>query len=351
MTLLIFLALLTALDLAAWWWGHDSRDSRLREHRSVPSRPCWHPGHQAQSPGDHMMTKRVQDVRLADGRVLRVLDTRPADGHAVLVCHDTPASRRLHDVWVTAAADAGLRLISYDRPGYGGSSAQPGRTMADTASDVAAIADDLGLDRFAVWGLSAGGPHALACASMLADRVVAAAVLASYAPSNAPGLDFFAGMSEGGTRLLKLATAGRDALQQVLSQAAEAVSVGAPEQWIEQMSPMISPPDWAVFDTELVGAILADWRQGLTPGVDGWVDDYLALVTPWGVGLEGVRVPVSLWFGEQDWSMPAAHGRWLADAIPSAELRRFPDEGHFSLLFGRYREVIDWLAGQLRRDR
>jgi pimeloyl-ACP methyl ester carboxylesterase len=297
------------------------------------------------------MTTREQDVRLADGRVLRVLDTGPADGHAVLVCHGTPASRRLHDGWVMAAADAGLRLISYDRPGYGGSSPQPGRTIADTASDVAAIADDLGLDRFAVWGPSAGGPHALACAALLAGRVVAAAVVASYAPYNAPGLDFFAGMSEGGTQLLKLATAGRDALQRVLPQAAEAVRTGGPEEWIEQMSPMMSPPDRAVFDTRQAEAILADWRTGLTPGVDGWVDDYLALVTSWSMGLEGVRVPVSLWFGEQDRSMPAAHGRWLADAIPGAQLRLLPGEGHFSLLFGRHREVLDWLADQLRRDR
>jgi pimeloyl-ACP methyl ester carboxylesterase len=298
-----------------------------------------------------MMTTREQDVRLADGRVLRVLDTGAADGHPVVVFHGTPASRRLHEVWVTAAADAGLRLISYDRPGYGGSPPQPGRTMADTADDVAAIADELGADRFAVWGTSGGSPHALACAARLTDRLVVAAVLASYAPYDAPGLDFFAGMSEGGTQLLKLATAGREALQQVLSQLAEAVRVGTPEQWVEQMSPMASPPDRAVFDTELAAAILADWREGLTPGVEGWVDDYLALLAPWGIDLRRVRVPVKLWFGAQDWSMPAAHGRWLADAIPGARLELFPDEGHFSLIFRRYREVVDWLADQLRPDR
>ena len=107
-----------------------------------------------------MMTTREQDVRLADGRVLRVLDTGAADGQPVVVFHGTPASRRLHEAWVTAAQDAGLRLLSYDRPGYGGSPPRPGRTMADTAADVAAIADALGVDRFAVWGTSGGGPHA-----------------------------------------------------------------------------------------------------------------------------------------------------------------------------------------------
>lgn len=114
---------------------------------------------------------------------------------------------------------------------------------------------------------------------------------------------------------------------------------------------MVSPPDQAVFDAELAAAILADWREGLTPGVEGWVDDYLALLAPWGIDLGRVRVPVRLWFGAQDWSMPAAHGRWLADAIPGAQLELFPDEGHFSLISRRYREVVDWLADQLRPDR
>jgi pimeloyl-ACP methyl ester carboxylesterase len=105
-----------------------------------------------------MMATHERDVRLADGRVLRVLDTGAADGQPVVVFHGTPASRRLHEVWVTAAQDAGLRLLSYDRPGYGGSPPRPGRTMADTAADVAAIAAALGVDRFAVWGTSGGGP-------------------------------------------------------------------------------------------------------------------------------------------------------------------------------------------------
>jgi pimeloyl-ACP methyl ester carboxylesterase len=270
-----------------------------------------------QSPGGHVMTTREQDVRLANGRVLRVLDTGAANGPPVVAFHGTPASRRLHPAWVAAAQDAGLRLISYDRPGYGSSTPQPGRTMVDTAADVADVANELGVDRFAVWGTSGGSPHALACAAGLADRVVAAAALASYAPYDAAGLDFFAGMPEGGSQLLKLATAGRGALQQVLPQAAEAVRVGTPEQWVAQMSPMMSPSDRAVVDAELAAAILADWREGLTPGVDGWVDDYLALLAPWGIDLGSVRVPVSLWFGEQDLAMPAAHGRWLADAIPA----------------------------------
>src|SRR5215218_6383647 len=127
------------------------------------------------------MTKREADLQLADGRVLRVVDTGPTDGPTVVVCHGTSASRLLHDSWLDVAADAGLRLVCYDRPGYGRSSPQPERIIADTASDVAALADQLRVDRFAVWGSSGGGAHALACGALLADRVVAAAVVTAFA--------------------------------------------------------------------------------------------------------------------------------------------------------------------------
>jgi pimeloyl-ACP methyl ester carboxylesterase len=297
------------------------------------------------------MTTREADLQLADGRVLRILDTGPADGPAVVVCHGTPASRLLHDSWLDAAADAGLRLVCYDRPGYGRSSPQPERTIADTASDVGVLADQLGVDRFAVWGSSGGGAHALACAALLADRVVAAAVVTSFAPYAAAGLDWFAGMAEGATVNPRLALAGREVLEPAAAQFVEAVKAIDASQLIAVFDPMLSPSDRAVFDPKLAAAVLVDWREGLAPGGEGFVEDYLAIMAPWGVDLGGVQVPVTLWWGEQDRVIPAAHGRWLAGAIPGAELRLFPEDGHFSLQFGRDREVIGWLVGLLRRSR
>jgi pimeloyl-ACP methyl ester carboxylesterase len=297
------------------------------------------------------MTTRERDVRVADGRVLRVLDTGPADGHALFVLHGSPASRLLHDSWLAAAEDAEVRLLSYDRPGYGGSSPRPDRTIADTATDVAVIAEELRVDRFAVWGASGGGAHALACAALPPDRVVAAAVVTSLAPYDAPGLDWFAGMAEAAAQNPRLALVGRDALEPVGAQVAEAVKVIDPAQLLAVFEPMLSPPDRATFDLKLAAAVLADWREALAAGGEGLVEDYLAVVAPWGVDLGSVRVPVTLWWGEQDRVIPPPHGRWLAGVIPGAQLRLFPDDGHFSLLFGRDREVIAWLAERLRRGR
>ena len=135
-------------------------------------------------------------VAVGDGRVLQVLERGHPDGKPVLVHNGTPSSRLIYEPDVRLAERQGIRLISYDRPGYGGSTAKPGRTVADCAQDVRAIAARLGIERLAIWGISGGGPHALACAALLPDLVPAVGVLASVAPWGADGLDYFAGMGE-----------------------------------------------------------------------------------------------------------------------------------------------------------
>jgi pimeloyl-ACP methyl ester carboxylesterase len=295
------------------------------------------------------MTTREHDVRLADGRTLRIQDSGATEAPTVVFFHGTPGCGLLHDRWLAAAAAAGLRLLAYDRPGYGGSTPQPDRTVADAAADVAALADQLQVGRFAVWGASGGGPHALACAALLPDRVVAAAVAPSPAPYDASGLDWFAGLPETNLQRFKLALAGRDALQPVLAQSAQAFVAADPAQLIALSGPVLAPPDRAVFDTDVAAFLLAVFRDGLAAGAEGWVEDDLAFVAAWGVELGSVRVPVAVWHGEQDLSVPATHGRWLAGAIPGAELRLLPDDGHVSLIFAREREVVGWLAEQLRR--
>ena len=135
-------------------------------------------------------------VHTMDGRMLAVEDCADPAGRPVLVHMGTPNSRHLYGPNVRDAAEGGLRLICYDRPGYGGSSPQPGRTVADCAGDVRAICAELGIDRLAMWGISGGGPHVLACAALLPVLVTAAASLASLAPYGAEGLDYFAGMGQ-----------------------------------------------------------------------------------------------------------------------------------------------------------
>jgi pimeloyl-ACP methyl ester carboxylesterase len=297
------------------------------------------------------MTIRDHEVRLAVGGTAVPGSQDAAVGQPVLLFHDGLGSRLMADPLAAVATHAGLRLVSYDRPGFGGSTAQPGRRVADAAADVTAIADRLGVDRFAVWGTSGGGPFALACAALLPDRVVAAALVSPLAPIDAPGLDWSAGMAEQVAQLHRLAAAGREGLRPALGQLAEALTATSLAGFVELVSPTLSPPDRAILTTDAGAHLFADLREGLARGAEGAIEDELAVVAPWGIELTGVRVPVRLWSGAQDTDTPPAHARWLATAIPGASLRQFPDEGHLSLIHGRYREVVDWLAEHLHRSR
>jgi pimeloyl-ACP methyl ester carboxylesterase len=185
------------------------------------------------------------------------------------------------DLWLDAVTTAGIRLLSYDRPGYGGSTPQPGRRVADLAADAAALADELGIGRFAVWGVGGGSPHALACAALLPDRVVAAAAVESLAPYDAPGLDWFAGMAKENIEEFRLAIAGRDALAEALILAAEHLKAADPAQTPEVFGGSLAPPDRAILDAQVAAFVLACMREGLAPGVEGWVEDDLAFVAPW----------------------------------------------------------------------
>ena len=222
--------------------------------------------------------------------------------------------------------------MSYDRPGYGGSTPHPGRDIASAADDVAVIADALGIDRFAVLGHSGGGPHALACAALLGDRVTAAVSGSGLAPYPADGLDWFACINPVGTAELRAAVAGRAALEQVLS-----TSEFDPE--------MFTPTDHAALEGDWgwLGRIAMEAQKG---GMGGMVDDDLAYVTPWGFDPATITAPVLLLHGEADRVVPSTHARWLADRIPSAELWLRPGDGHVSVLAAAT-DALDWLLSKV----
>src|SRR3712207_4192656 len=166
------------------------------------------------------------DLRLGDGRTLHAYDTGadPAGGKlAVFWQHGTPNVGAPPEPLFAAADRLGIRWVSYDRPGYGGSIPPPDRDIASAAADVAAVvsavADALGIDRFAVVGHSGGGPHALACGALLGERVLAVVSVAGMAPFGAEGLDWFAGMSDSGMASLRAAAEGRAAKERYESEA------------------------------------------------------------------------------------------------------------------------------------
>jgi len=255
-----------------------------------------------------------------------------------------PGSSLLFGPWLEDAAARGIRLVSYDRPGYGESSPHPGHSVADCAADVEAIAAALDVDRIAVWGTSGGGPYALACAAMLPELVVATALLASVAPWDAPGLDFFAGMGQDNIDDIKLYFADPGAARKKSVQDRDDVLATTAEQLVDALASLLSEPDAAVLTGEFAEWLLRAEQAGLAPGDQGWWDDGAAELSPWGFDPESTRVPVKVWHGRQDRFVPFVHGQWLADHIPGAESELNDTDGHLTLVLERIGDVHEWLA-------
>jgi len=283
------------------------------------------------------------DVTLPDGRTLHVYDEGDPAGRAVVVHNGTPVCGRLHPHDIEDARARGIRLIGFDRAGYGGSSAKPGRSFASVAADVSDLLDILGADRFATWGHSGGGPHALACAALLSNRCVAAATLASVAPWGAEGLDWLAGMGEGNVEEFDLILAGGSEFEEALVRSQAEMFGAGPEGLRHAMLSVLSPLDREVMTAEFAGWCFRIMSEGAAERIEGWRDDNLAAVKPWGFGLSEIRVPVLLLQGTEDLMVPPAHGRWLAERIPGVEAEISETEGHLTLLRDRVGDVHAWL--------
>jgi pimeloyl-ACP methyl ester carboxylesterase len=286
-------------------------------------------------------------VQTPDGRTLAVEDAGDPNGRPVMVHEGTPNSRHLYPPTAIDAAARGLRLISYDRPGYGGSTAQPGRSVADCAADVRAICAELGIDRLAMWGISGGGPHVLACAALLPDLVTAAASLASLAPLDAEGLDWFAGMGELNADDTRLFLRDREAARAKLDADREEVLGGSAAELVKGLQTLLSPTDAAALNDGLAEYLVYCDHEGLAPGSQGWWDDGVAHCTPWGFELSAISVPVLLMHGRQDQFVPFGHGQWLAAHIPGVEARLLDHDGHLTLLTNRVPEVHAWLTERM----
>ena len=294
------------------------------------------------------MTRRLLTV--AGGRSLDVFVVGAEGAPLVVNIPGTPEGHVLLPSVEEAAALAGIRIVSLARPGYAGSTRMPGRTVADVVPDVLAAVDALGVERFAVVGASGGGPHALACGALAGDRCAAVAVVSGVGPWAAKGLDFLAGMGEGNEVEFGAALRGEAPLRDLLVPwRGEMVSAG-PEGTFAAMQSVLSPPDREIFTGAVAEHMHESISLALQAGVDGWIDDDLAFTQPWGFELANVRVPVFLWQGEQDLMVPPAHGRWLADALPTCRARLLPDDGHLTMILNRAGEILADLAAALQNQ-
>jgi len=258
----------------------------------------------------------------------------------------TPNSRHLYGRNVRDAAERGLRLIGYDRPGYGESSPQPGRTVADCADDVRTICAELGIDRLATWGISGGGPHVLACAALLPDLVTAVASLASPAPYGAEDLDFFAGMGQVNIDDTRLFLTDEAAARAKMEKDRDEILATSPDDAARGIESLLTPTDSAVLRGELAEYLVSSQQDGLAPGSEGWWEDNCTL-RPWEFALADISVPVLLLHGRQDMFVPFGHGEWLAAHIPGAQAWLLDDDGHLTLLQNRVPEVHAWLSEHL----
>ncbi|MFF8726818.1 alpha/beta fold hydrolase [Streptomyces sp. NPDC015171] len=277
------------------------------------------------------------DLELSDGRRLHVYDTGADDPNgrlAVFWHHGTPNIGAPPRPLFPAADRLGIRWVSYDRPGYGGSTPRPGRNVASAAADVSAVADALGIDRFAVMGHSGGGSHALACGALLPGRVLGVVSVAGLAPFGADGLDWFAGMTDSGARSLRAAAEGRAAKEDH-------------EAGAEYDPAMFTPADHAALADEWswFGDVVG---PAVEAGPGGLIDDDLAYVAPWGCDPARIVAPVLFVHGGQDRVVPGSHSRWLAGRCPAAELRLIPEAGHISVL-NAGGAAMEWLADRAGR--
>jgi len=281
-------------------------------------------------------------AKARDGRTLAFVQRGAEDGVPVIVCHGTPGSRRSRHPDPEMYRRHGVRMVAYDRPGYGASDPNIGRSVADAASDIEAIADELGLDRFAVVGGSGGAPHALACGALLEERVLRVGALVTPAPSDTDDFDFYEGLADVNVREFGAAVQGREAIEAFIQPYVDQLRTD-PDAVIEEIVSELPEVDREIASREGFRSIMREsFAEAARQGVRGWADDDLAFAKSWGFEPEDVHAEVRLWQGELDVLAPRTHGEYVASRLPNARFELLEGGGHF--LDEQWAVVLDWLA-------
>jgi pimeloyl-ACP methyl ester carboxylesterase len=265
-------------------------------------------------------------------------------GYPVFVHPGTPGSRLLFAPNVKAAAERGLRLISWDRPGYGDTPRAPGRTIADGVVDAREVAAAFGLTRFATWGFSGGGGFALACAALLPDAVSAAVVIASLAPHSTQGLDWTRNGTEASRAEVRLFFDDREAARQTfrVDGARYYDALTSPDGWFARWGDVAGTDD--AHSRAVAEHLALTFGEALKNGDEGWWEDWVAYLSPWGFDLADIRVPVQLWHGVGDAAAEVHHGRWLAEHVPGVDAHLIDGDDHTDIEALHQAEAWDWIV-------
>jgi pimeloyl-ACP methyl ester carboxylesterase len=291
----------------------------------------------------------IRTVLTPDGRRLAVTERGDPHGAPVMLFHGTPGSRLGPIPRAMTLHATGIRLLAFDRPGFGESDRLPGRSVASVAADAATVADAFGITHFAVLGRSGGGPHALACAALLPERVTKAAAMVPLAPRDAMGETWFSGMTRGNTEAYQQAVTDPAALRRVLDERAAHIRAD-PASLLANIEEGLEPTDRAVIrQANIRQELVRAYAAAVSRSADGWFDDAVALAAPWGFDPGDIRVPVYLWHGVEDRFSPISHTRWLGERIPLATVDLEPSASHFSALL-RMPQVIVWSGARVSWD-
>jgi pimeloyl-ACP methyl ester carboxylesterase len=289
---------------------------------------------------------REGTVTAPDGRKLAYLERGAESGLPVFALHGTPGSRFVRHSDPTLYERHGVRWITYDRPGYGLSDSHLGRSVADAPADIAAIADALGLDRFAVVGASGGAPHALACGALLADRVIRVGAVVTPAPPDAEDFDFYEGLADVNVKEFNAAREGRDAIEALLEPWVDQIRTDVDALIEELLTDLPEIDRRRAAQPEQREIMRESWTEAVRQGSRGWADDDLAFAKPWGFDLEDVTVKTRVWQGELDVLTPRPHGEYVASRLPNGQFELLEGGGHF--LDEEWGVVLEWLTAGVK---
>lgn len=283
---------------------------------------------------------RTTIVRAPDGRDLLVESAGDPRGKTLLFHNGTPTSRKIFQDMAEEANTRDAHLLCYDRPGYGGSTPHPKRTVADSVGDALAIAHHFEIERMAVWGMSGGGPHAIASAVLLPEMVCAAATFASLAPIATLNLNYFEGMSEKKRKQRNLYFSDPVEFRQHLLESREEIMNATEEFLVAKLQAM---PVEARVSKSFYQFSYETMCLAVENGIEGYWEDYQAFFSEWEVDFACNTTPIQLWHGQRDLDVPFQHSQWLSRAIPHSELHLTHMDGHFSILENHRVEVMEWL--------
>jgi pimeloyl-ACP methyl ester carboxylesterase len=277
-------------------------------------------------------------IRLSDGRKLSYQDIGPQNGIPVFYFHGVPSSCSEWQMWGNEAMlkGLGIRLVAVDRPGVGASTFQLNRTISKWPSDVTALADGLGIKKFAVMGYSGGGPYAAVCAAKIKDRLISTALVSSLAPFDLP--DMLKGVDAGNVKFLKLSFQ-KPWLFRVIYWQLGILSKYAPKQYLKRALLTFDSADRAAFGRSEVYAPIFTARGSAR----GQQVDTELIIGDWDFKIAEINMPVQIWYGEQDHNASLSMYRYLAVGISKADAHLIPGEGHISLIVNNAENILKYL--------